>query len=59
MKVSELIYRLSYQMHCHGDMDVSFAILDRNLVRKPLSKKVVFIEKDLCDIEILLKEEEE
>ena len=57
MKVSELIYRLSYQMHCHGDMDVSFAILDRNLIKKPLSKKVVFIEKELGDIEILLKDE--
>lgn len=59
MKVSELIYRLSYQMHCHGDMDVSFAILDRNLIKKPLSKKVAFVEKELGDIEILLKEEEE
>ncbi len=56
MKLSEFIYRLSYELYANGDRDVSFSVIDKDLVERLHTKEVVMVCQGLDEVNVVVKE---
>lgn len=56
MKLSEFIYRLSYELYANGDRDVSFSVIDKDLVERLHTNEVVMVCQGLDEVNVVVKE---